>query len=507
MLLQKISVIPIRTRILPAAALAVLLSCTPSPTPAPYNPPTPVIDHQPTLLEIAIETPASAERLRDPRPNIILILTDDQPWHTVDYMPAVKNTLMANGVVFENGFVTTPLCCPSRVSILSGQYVHNHQVYTNTMPQGGAPKFDESDCVAIWLQQAGYRTAYFGKYLNAYEDLVPYGYVPPGWDEWNAFLGKNISPDDDVGHLQYYFDFSMSENGKPVEYPRSKENFSADVITNNALRFIRDARDQPFFMTVGYYNPHSPYVAAPRHRDAFRASTNWDWVQYRPPDFNEADIRDKPDYLGDLSPLSEGEIDTAHKQILRSLLSVDDGVASMLAALKQAGLNENTILVYTSDNGLTLGDHRFGVTKNCPYEACIKVPFIVYGPGYFPARRETRLVANIDLAPTFAEWAGMTPPKSVDGMSLASLLDDPSAAWREEILLEHWPTEQGVGSMIPAFSSVRTKQWKYTEYETGETELYDLLNDPFELTNLARKWDYKEIREELVAKLERLLSE
>lgn len=492
-------------KILSAALIsaAILASCAPAPS-MPYNPPTPIVNHAPTIFDIDIESPASSARLNDSRPNIIVILTDDQPYHTVDYMPTVKTQLMANGVVFENGFVTTPLCCPSRVSILSGQYVHNHKVYTDRMPLGGAPKYDDTTCMAIWLHDAGYRTAYFGKYLNGYEDLTPYAAVPPGWDEWKAFLGKNISADDDTGSLQYYSNFSMSENGTPVEYPKSKANFSTDVVTNDALAFIRDSREAPFFMMVGYYNPHSPYVSAPRHKETFRSGSDWDWVQYRPPSFNEEDIRDKPDYLGDLSPLSATEVDTAHKQILRSLLSVDDGVASILAALEKAGLSENTIIVYLSDNGLTLGDHRFGAAKNCPYEACIKVPFIVYAPGYYQPRVDASLVANIDLAPTVAEWAGITAPDTVDGISMVPLLENPSAKWRDGILLEHWPTEEGVGSMIPEFYSIRTAEWKYTEYSTGEVELYDLVNDPFELQNVAGKKDYKDIQAELAGKLQEL---
>ncbi len=486
----------------------VLTSCIPT-APTVYAPPTPINDHQPTIFDIDIESPASAARLKDPRPNIIVILTDDQPYHTVDYMPAVKNQLMKNGVVFENGFVTTPLCCPSRVSILSGQYVHNHEVYTDRMPQGGAPKYDDSECVAIWLQEAGYRTAYFGKYLNGYEDVEPYGAVPPGWDVWKAFLSKNLTADDDVGSTQYYFDFSMSENGVAVEYPRSKENYSADVVTNDALKFIRDERDAPFFMMVGYYNPHSPYIAAPRHKDTFRANTGdyWDWIQYRPPSFNEEDIRDKPDYIGTLSPLSPDEVDTVHKQILRSLLSVDDGVASIMSALEKAGLDKNTIIMYLSDNGLTLGDHRFGASKNCPYEACVKVPFIVHAPGFYTPRVDSHLVANIDLAPTIADWAGVSAPDTVDGLSMVPILENPSAEWREDILFEHWPTEEGVGSMIPEFYSIRTAEWKYTEYSTGEVELYDLVNDPYELENLAGKRAYKEIQSELAARLQELKEE
>jgi len=280
------------------------------------------------------------------------------------------------------------------------------------------------------------------------------------------------------------------------------------VVTNNALAFIRDQRDTPFFMLLGYYNPHSPYVSAPRHKDTFRAGDDyWDWVQYRPPNFNEEDIRDKPDYIGQLSPFSPEEVDTVHKQILRSLLSVDDGVASITAALEKAGLSQNTIIVFLSDNGLTLGDHRFGATKNCPYEACIKVPFIVYAPGYYAPRTDTHLVANIDLAPTITQWTGASVPAYVDGVGMKSLLEDPSSEWRQDILLEHWPTEEGVGSIIPQFYSVRTLEWKYTEYSTGEVELYDLVNDPYELQNLAGKGDYKDIQAELVIKLQKLKAE
>ena len=492
----------------PILILAFLLAaCVSDDTSTPYNPPTPEVDHSPFIFDIDIPTPASQERMNDPRPNIILIMTDDQPFSTVDYMPCVKTELMKRGVVFENAFTTTPLCCPSRASILSGEYVHNHKVYTDRMPMGGAAKYDDSLSFSIWLNQAQYRTAYFGKYLNGYDDLVPFGVVPPGWDVWDAFLGKNLDADDDTGNLQFYFNFSLSDNGNETVYPKSKENFSADVITNMALDFIRDSRDTPFYMTVSYYNPHSPYVSAPRHKDTFRASTGWDWVQYRPPSFNEKDISDKPDYISDLSPLSETELDTVHKQILRSLLSVDDGVASIINALDKAGLSDNTIIVFTSDNGLTIGDHRFGATKNCPYEACLKVPFIVYAPAYFEPRVDSSLVANIDLAPTFAEWAGIPIPDSVDGMSMENLLKDPSSPWRDEILLEHWPTEEGVGSMIPEYSSIRTPEWKYTEYSTGEVELYDLVNDPYELQNIAGKKAYRDIQADLAKRLQALKEE
>ena len=489
--------------------MMVLLSCSPATfTPMPPIPFTPPAGYTPTIFDVEVESVTSQQRLNDSHPNIIFIMTDDQPDHTVAYMPTMMKELVPNGINFTNGFVTTPLCCPSRVSILSGEYVHNHKVYTNSMPTGGAEKYDATASLATWMKEAGYHTAYYGKYLNGYEKLLPRGVVPLGWDEWGAFLGQSQSYDEDAGNLEYFFNFTMSENGNVVEYPRNKENFGADVVTKKAVNFINDSRDKPFFLFIGYYNPHSPYISAPRHQDTtFRTGTGWDWFQYRPPNFNEKDISDKPAYLKDFSPLSEGEVDTAHKQILRSLLSVDDGVASILNALDKTGLRDKTIIVYLSDNGMTLGNHRLGVSKNCAYEECVKVPFIVYAPAYFSARSDDHLVANIDLAPTFVDLAGGVIPESVNGKSLLPLLKDGNAAWRDDILFEHWRTEGGEGSMIPEFYAVRSKEWKYVEYETGEKELYDLVNDPYELENLAGKRKYQEIEAQLAERLAELKKE
>ncbi len=319
---------------------------------------------------------------------------------------------------------------------------------------------------------------------------------------------SNITLEDVLStSIRPYSNFSMSENGAIIEYRGQKVNFGADVVTQKSVDFINSARNDPFFLFIGYYNPHSPYMAAPRHAETFRSGTGWDWFQYRPPNFNEEDIRDKPDYLNDISPLSLGELDAAHKRILRSLLSVDDGVASVLNALNKTGLKEKTIVVFFSDNGATIGDHRFGVSKNCVYEACVKIPFVVYAPAFFEARSEDRLIANIDLAPTFIDIAGGSIPESIDGLSLFPLFKNEPVTWREDILLEHWPTEEGVGSMIPEFYSARTMEWKYVEYVTGEKELYDLVNDPYELVNLAGKREYRDIENELVMRLKELKDE
>ena len=487
--------------------LAACAKAESTPTASPEEPASTPVPYSPTIFEVQNDAKASQARLDDPRPNIIFILTDDQPYHTVQYMPTVRDVLIKQGVNFENGFVTTPLCCPSRVSVLTGEYVHNHKVYTDRMPLGGAPKFNDASSFSVWLKDAGYHTAYFGKYLNDYDALQPYGYVAKGWEQWGVFLGKNLSADDDTGNAQFYSNFSMSENGNVVDYTGDKSIFGADLITRKAVDYISEKRDEPFILTMAYYNPHSPYFWAERDDNQFRSNSALQAEPYRTPNFMEKDVSDKPKYLQDLNPISVAKIDITYKQILRSLLSVDDGVASVLAALDKTGLDKKTVIVYLTDNGMTVGDHRLGITKNCAYEACIRTPFIVYAPAMFPARTDAHIVANIDLAPTFAELAGTSIPNTVNGLSLVPLLKDANADWRDSLLIEHWPTEEGVGSKIPEFYAVRNADWKYVEYSTGEKELYDLKNDPYELENIADKPAFAEIQKQLKIRLDELKKE
>jgi len=456
----------------------------------------------PELVELDQVIPVSDERKLDERPNIILILTDDQPAFTLKDMPFIREKILPNSVNFENGFATTPLCCPSRTSILTGQYVHNHKVYTNKAPNGGATIFDDQTSISIQMQQAGYKTGYIGKYLNEYDQLAPKGKVAAGWDVWSVLLDK-------TAEYLYYFNYSMSENGVVVEYPKKKFNFSTDVITKQAIDFIDSEKESPFFLLVGYYNPHSPYIPAPRHKETFRNGSGWIWEDYNPPNQNEKDISDKPKYLRELRPYSIEELETGHKQILRSLLSVDEGVQSIVQALEKLELDKNTVVIYLSDNGITIGEHRFGLDKNCPYEECIKTPFFVYSPDKFTGRLDTHLVANIDIAPTVLDLAGVSPTSKIDGLSMVPMLENPTATWREEILIEHWPTvdgtEEGIGSIIPQFSGIRTSNWKYIEYETGETELYNLESDPYELENIASEPQNGAIIKELKQSLAKLL--
>ena len=417
-------------------------------------------------------------------PNIILIMTDDQPPHTLAYMPIIQRELMAKGVNFTNAFATTPLCCPSRASILTGQYVHNHGVKTNRAPEGGATALNDKATLPVWLHDAGYRTGYIGKYLNGYNDL-PEGYIPPGWDDWQAFYHRDAN-------LDYYYNYSMNENGKIVEYGKDAKDFSTDLLAERAVQFINGSEQQPFFLFLGIFAPHQSYQAADRHKDMFKSLDEFE--RYRPPSFFEEDLTDKPVWANDIQRPEIDYVDKVHERMLRSLMSVDEAVGEVTAILDKRGIRDNTMIIFISDNGMSMGDNGvFG--KNCPYDACLKIPFIVsYPPLTSSTRTDESPVLNIDIAATFLDLAGVDIPSMVDGTSLKPLLSNPTTGWRDGFLFEHFQDvndieENGSASFIPDYSGYRTLQWKYVEYVTGERELYNMLEGHFSWTIWPIKMD------------------
>jgi N-acetylglucosamine-6-sulfatase len=405
-----------------------------------------------------VAPPAGAQT---PPPNIVLILTDDQRWDTVAAMPTVRNELVGKGVNFSNGFVVNSLCCPSRASILTGQYSHSTGVYTNTGNRG-LWAFREHETVAPVLQSAGYTTAYVGKYLNGYGGTR----IPPGWSHWVAFSG--------VGYFQY----GLNVNG--VLTSAAPGEYSTDVLAGHAVSVIEQARG-PFFLTFAPYAPHAPANPAPRHERAFARLEPW-----RPPSYNEDDVSDKPAWvqsLPSMGPEQQRDLDEFRRDQLRSLLAVDDGVARILDALARTGQLQNTLIVFTSDNGYAWGEHR-RASKMDPYDESVRVPFVLrYDALGLPPREERRLALNIDLAPTFAHLAGRFLPLA-DGVSLLPLLTAPTVPWRSDFLIEHLRTS--ATARMPTYCAVRTTSSLYVSYETGEEELYDLSSDPYQLTNLAR---------------------
>jgi N-acetylglucosamine-6-sulfatase len=418
-------------------------------------------------------------------PDIVLILTDDQRFDTLWSMPTVESELVGKGIEFTNGYVSNPVCCPSRSSILTGEYSHSTGVYTNhpSQPYGGFPAFHDRSTVATWLHDGGYRTALIGKYLNGYTG----SYIPPGWDRWFVTW--------DGGG---YYDYSANSNGAVTSFGSASTAYSTDVLADRATDFITSTKlTQPLFL---YFAPHAPHApATPAHSDAHAFSDLGSW---RPASYNEADVSDKPSYIRAERPLSgsvAASVDRFRLDQYRSLLATDRAVASILDALTASGRLSNTLIVFMSDNGMLWGEHRWH-NKLVPYEESIKVPFVIRDDALIASSRsDERLVLNIDLAPTFAQLAGVDAP-NVEGRSLLPLLASTRGSWRTDFLMEHVRMDPGG---VPTYCGVHTPTAVYVDYVTGEEELYDLARDPFELTNVVGSPAYRDLLRSLRRRLQR----
>jgi N-acetylglucosamine-6-sulfatase len=461
--------------------------------------------------------PASGRdaRATPARPNILLILTDDLDLELggFDAMPRVQRLVAGPGTTFSSFFVPISLCCPSRASLLLGRFAHNHLVYSNDPPDGGFGLFQqlghEDATIATALQAAGYRTALLGKYLNGYPHGVPHDYVPPGWDEW--YVPSNGDP-------YSGFHYLLNENGRLVAYGSTPQDYLTDVLADKAARFIARSHE-PFFLYVAPYVPHAPATPAPRHAGLFPGAR-----APRTPSWNEADVADKASPYRSVPPLTAADvqtIDALYRRRLQSLQAVDEMVERLIATLAAQGRLANTYVVFTSDNGFHMGQHRLRPGKYTAFEEDIRVPLAVRGPGIPAGRTIDALVESIDLTPTFAAWAGARLRTRPDGRSLAALLAGGAAppGWRQAVLVEQHaftlpgastsadaglaadPASRrgpagvlepldagdraGLGTNPPlTFAALRSRNLKYVEYTDGERELFDLRRDPYELQNL-----------------------
>ncbi len=430
-----------------------------------------------------------AEADSSTQPNIVFILADDLDYDSAQRFPALRSQLIEQGASFENAFISYPLCCPSRASILTGLYAHNHGVKSNNPPSGGFPRFlsegREKDTIAARLHQRGYETALFGKYLNHYPGDEEPSYVPPGWDEWDVWVDtmgeqKSKKKGGEAESDPEYYGYKLNENGEIVSYGSSSEDYLTDVLSRKAVDFLQRAASgsKPFFLYMAPTAPHGPPVPAERHQDAFAEEK-----APRPPSFDEEDISDKPSWIRDMSRFSNldvSDIDDLYRKRLGAMLAVDDMVDSLVKELEADGQLDNTFIFFASDNGFLLGQHRIRNDKRYPYEESIRTPLFVRGPGV-PTGKIGNLIVNTDFAPTFAELAGASFP-SADGRSFAPLLRGEDPPWRSAVLLEGFGMKNRKRN-LPAYEAVRTKTYKYVEYQTGDKELYDLQNDPYELAN------------------------
>jgi N-acetylglucosamine-6-sulfatase len=434
------------------------------------------------MLPVSSAPPEPGSAQAPQRPNIVFVYTDDQDTETFrrEVMPKTFRNLVDQGVTFENMITSTALCCPTRVTYLRGQYSHNHRVFSNYYPSGGYQKFRQmgyrSRQLPVWLKGSGYATAHVGRVMNGYSDFLPE--IPRGWDTWVA-LAKEWG-------RQWY---QINDNGKLYTKARAAEQ-DVDQLSRKAVGFVksRAPSEKPFYLQVSTFQPHLPYFYPKRYADKYASEE-----APKPPSFNEANVSDKPSHIQKRSRLSGDQIaqlNEDYRKRLRGLRGVDDLISDLVVALKKAGEFQNTVFIFSSDNGYELGTRRATEGKIDPYEESINIPLVMRGPGIRKGMVQKRLASTNDIVPTIMDFAGAKEKPFFDGRSLKPLVDSkPTSTWRTAVGIEYLPTiDEGDIGYIP-FYGVRTAGGeKYVYYpSTGEKEYYNLNSDPYELRNEASK--------------------
>lgn len=425
----------------------------------------PFIAREPTLTPSPTATPEPAP------PNILLILSDDQRFDTIDYMPRTKSRIFNEGARFSRAYITTSSCCPSRSSILTGMYAHHHGVLVNNDPL-------EKKTFVQELKDTGYLTALVGKYLNSWD-----GSVRSEFDFWVSFAGGSSS----------YFDPHLNVHGEWQDRP----GYITYILRDYALNFLDSAlqQEQPFLLIYSPNAPHEPAFPATEDENLYA-----DLPDYRPPSFNEEDVSDKPDWIQTLPIIADGDvqdIDAVRRRQLQSLNALDIAVESILDRIAEHGELDRTFVLYLSDNGYFWGEHRLRRGKGYAYEESILVPFAIRYPPLIPAAREvSELVANIDIAPTLYELAGLSIPSDTDGLSLMALLEA-QGNWRDQLIVENWIEPDH-------YSAVRSDQYLYVAWDQFDPELYDTILDPYQLENLANLPEYSPVVAEFQAYLDEM---
>jgi len=446
-----------------------------------------------------------SERETGDRPNFVFIFTDDQRWDAMSCMghPFLRtpnmDRLAREGARFANAFVVNSLCSPSRACFLTGAYSHTHGVVGNDVND-----YDPSlPTYPLLLHQAGYQTAYIGKFHQA-----PKSDPRPGFDYWLSFRGQGI-----------YNDPELNENGRTF----TAQGYMTDLLTDAAVRWLRQPRQAPFCLTLAHKAVHGPFTPAARHADAFP-----DGRIPKPAAFDD-DLRGKPAWQraavvrgmgrkqveanrdksvpAAIAPVEWGNRGSAFLNYFRTLLAVDESIGRVLDALQEIGRLDNTVVVFASDNGFFMGEHHQG-DKRQMYEESIRIPLFVRYPRLAkPATVNDEMALNIDVAPTFLDLAGVEIPAAMQGRSLRPLLAGEKARWRSEFLYEYF--REGAFPGVPTMVGIRTRRYSYVRYPEIQDvdELYDLEADPHQMRNLAQDPTRAETLAELRRDLERLMKE
>src|SRR5258706_2230378 len=422
------------------------------------------------ILIFTIQSCSSLPRVNDQRPNFLIIVTDDQRFDTMQYMPNTQQLIFDQGVTFSHGYITTPFCCPSRASILTGMYAHNHNVHVNE-DKLSFPTVVED------LHKNGYYTGLVGKYLNSWK-----GDARPEYDYWVSFFG---------GTLPNYYDPNLNINGKW----QKTTGYSTYLFKDYVVQFLDRATKQrkPFLLLFAPNAPHAPFTPLKEDNGLYT-----DLPPYRPPSYNEEDLSDKPASIADRGPLTEDDstqIENTRRRQIQTLVSLDRSIGEIMQKLKETGELDNTVVIFISDNGKHWGEHRLD-TKSTAYEESVKVPFAIRYPTLIPKPYiEDKLVANIDIAPTLYELSETPIPETVDGLSLVKLLRG-EGEWRSHLLLEAWP-DRG------HWTAIHTGQYIYIETDGELSEFYDLESDPYEMNSTINEPKYQPIIQDLKEILEK----
>ena len=494
--------------------------------------------------------PGSQASLSAGQPNVIVITVDDMREDELAYMPRTRALLADQGVTFENSFSPYPLCCPARSSFLTGQYTHNHQVWSHEEPWGFKALKDK-ETLPVWLQARGYDTVFLGKYLNGYgAQPAPDGsapdsktYIPPGWTDWRGAIDGGLGADHPKdGGTYRFFNTTLNDNG---EFYLEPGRYQSEVFGDLTTGIVADnaGDDRPFFLWANYVAPHhgnpgEPDDPKPITRDdgkktnyvttarPARVKGMFDSVITRAPGADgEADVSDKPFFIRDLPPLNQAELDglvEVTRQRAEAVAVVDEQIGKTVAALEASGELDKTLILFTSDNGYFLGEHRIRQGKVLPYEPSLAVPLLARGPGIPAGQVRTDPYTSIDFAPTILQAAGARPHgKPLDGVSLLDVARHGDRGWHRPVLTETGPRgvvedlDESGPSLEPEdpgpnalrFSQgIRTSRYLYVEHASDEVELYDMSVDPGQLTNVAGRPPYAADQEKLAKVLDRMRS-
>ncbi len=423
------------------------------------------------------------------KPDVVVIMTDDQTLEQLRVMPETIRAIGEAGTTFDQAVVSYPVCCPSRASFFTGQFSHNHGVRDNVPPLGGYAEFDDSNTLPVWLTAAGYYTAFVGKYLNGYDEQAP-ARVPPGWSDWEALV--------DPGTYRSY-DYTIFANGVRRHYGLRPADYQSDVLTELALTRIEEApADKPMFLNLNYRSPHSEDgdsslpgatqfafpTPAPRHAEAFADEIAP--AQFAPHE-TPSQLKRKPPVVRNaplnvdlFGPLLANTKDRYRRE-LASLLAVDEGIAKVIEALAKRRSLQETLLVFTSDNGMFHLEHGLD-TKYVGYDPALRVPLLIAGPGFPANTHYPHAVSNVDLASTVLAAAEASAPGPRDGRPLQELITQPVPD--RVIAIEGRPLSYNEG-LQPGWIGARSPNWKYVRWADGLEEFYNLKADPDELENLA----------------------